>query len=324
MVRRRWKPWAPRRRVQWANRRVKGARNAQHRVRRPHPVRVGVNTTRQEKGRLADSSLLTAYCSLLTAYCDGGTKHTHHCGTHLCAAHMERVSCEGCPSRRPTAPVNDGRATPGTVRPSPSSQGQAEAPEEGHGVTGGGRRVEDIITEINTEINRHTARGQETRVWSAQEPVICLNWAQVLRWNEEMQGRHLGVCALAELNGAVGKTPRAVQEFRRACNADFAFQRLDYLATWSATLYRPVDPLHLPQILEGLRAWSSSSWGRHDTRGPTTLPCDSAPLIAGHSRGGDRGIRGHADHAGGDRPARRCTPRRWWQMIRRRPTGRSC
>ena len=38
-----------------------------------------------------------------------------------------------------------------------------------------------------------------------------------------MQGRRLEVCALTELNGAAGRNPRAVQEFERACNADFAF-----------------------------------------------------------------------------------------------------
>ena len=76
------------------------------------------------------------------------------------------MSREGCPSQRPTAPADDRRATPVPARPPPSWQGQAEAPEEGHGVTGGGRRIEDIITEINTEIDRRTAGRQETKVWS--------------------------------------------------------------------------------------------------------------------------------------------------------------
>ena len=104
------------------------------------------------------------------------------------------------------------------ARPPAGSLGQAATP-----TTGGDPRAGDIIAEINTEIDRRTAGRKETRVWSIQEPVISLNWALVRRWDQEMQERRLRECALTQLNGAAGKNPRAVQEFKRACNDDFSF-----------------------------------------------------------------------------------------------------
>ena len=52
---------------------------------------------------------------------------------------------------------------------------------------------DSVITEINTEIDRHTTGGPGARLWSIQAPLVHLIWQQVDRWQEELQEKDLGV-----------------------------------------------------------------------------------------------------------------------------------